>query len=107
MGFFTKEAMVPEFAKAAFSMKPNTISDTIIKTPYGYHIIKVTDRMEAGVTPYAKVKDEIKFVLETQKQMAVLKNLTSGLMKSAKIEYIDESFKPGNAAIEAAKPEKK
>ena len=107
LGFFTKEAMVPEFAKAAFSMKPNTISDTIIKSPYGYHIIKVTDRMEAGVTPYAKVKDEIKFVLETQKQMAVLKNLTSGLMKSAKIEYIDESFKPGNAAIEAAKPEKK
>ena len=78
LGFFTKEAMVPEFAKAAFEMKPNTISQSLVKTPYGYHIIKVTDRMEAGITPYAKVKDEIKYVLETKKQIEILKNLTTG-----------------------------
>ena len=102
LGFFTKEAMVPEFAKAAFEMKPNTISETVIKTPYGYHIIKVTDRMEAGTTPYAKVRDEIKFVLTTQKQIEILKNLTSGLMKSAKIEYLDEEFKPGANLVKQA-----
>ena len=96
LGFFTKAAMVPEFSKAAFSMKPNTISETVVQTPYGYHIIKVTDRMEAGVSPYAKVKDEIKFYLETQEQIKVLKNLTDGLMKSAKIEYTDKTFDPAN-----------
>lgn len=61
--------MVPEFANAAFSMKPNTVSETLVQSPYGFHIIKVTDRMEAGSTPFAKVKDEIKFYLETQKQI--------------------------------------
>ena len=108
LGFFTKEAMVPEFSKAAFAMKPNTISETVVKTPYGYHIIKVTDRMEAGTAPYAKVKDEIKFVIETQKQIEILKNLTQGLMKTAKIEYLDPSFKPStnNPAKQAAETEK-
>ena len=56
--------------------------------------IKVTDRIAPGTTPLVKVKDEIKFYLETQEQLKVLKNLTTGLMKSAKIEYIDPSFKP-------------
>ena len=86
LGFFPKEAMVPEFANAAFSMKPNTISESLVKSPYGFHIIKVTDRMAAGSTPFAKIKDEIKFYLETQKQVEILKNLTDGLMKNAKIE---------------------
>lgn len=94
LGFFTKEAMVPEFSKAAFSMKPNTISEALVQSPYGYHIIKVTDRMEAGTTPFVKVKDEIKFYLETQKQIEVLKKFTDGLMKNAKIEYLNDSYNP-------------
>jgi len=94
LGFFSKEDMVPEFSKAAFAMKPNTISETLVKTPYGYHIIKVTDRMEAGTTPFAKVKEEVKFYLETKEQIKVLKNLTDGLMKNAKIEYLNEDYKP-------------
>lgn len=102
LGFFTKEAMVPEFSKVAFAMKPNTINDSLVKSPYGYHIIKVTDRAEAGVQPFAKVKDEIKFYLETQKQMEILKNLTSGLMKNAKVEYLDESFKTDNNVLKKA-----
>ena len=94
LGFFPKEAMVPEFANAAFSMKPDTISEKLVQSPYGFHIIKVTDRMEAGTTPYEKVKDEIKAYLETQKQIEVLKNFTAGAMKTAKIEYLNSSFDP-------------
>ena len=104
LGFFPKEAMVPEFAKAAFSMKPDTICETVIKTPYGYHIIKVTDRMEAGSTPFAKIKDELKFYLETQKQIEILKKFTASAMKNAKIEYLDPSFDPAKIK-EALKPE--
>ncbi len=103
LGFFPKEAMVPEFAKAAFSMKPDTISDSVVKTPYGFHIIKVTDRMEAGSTPFAKVKDELKFYLETQKQIEVLKKFTASAMKNAKIEYLDSSFDPAKIKANAVK----
>jgi parvulin-like peptidyl-prolyl isomerase len=108
LGFFPKEAMVPEFANAAFSMKPDSISETLVKSPYGFHIIKVVDRMEAGTTPFAKVKDEIKFYLETQKQIEVLKKFTAGLMKNAKIEYLDESFDPSKPVkLDEVKPEEK
>ncbi len=114
LGFFTKEAMVPEFSKAAFSMKPNTISN-LVPTQYGYHIIKVTDRMEAGVTPFVKIKDDLRFYLETKQQIAVLKKFTAGLMKSANIEYLNDSFNPAKAinvtpepkAVEQSVPAKK
>ena len=86
--------MVPEFSNAAFAMKPNTVSDNLVKSNYGYHIIKVTDRIEAGSTPYAKTKDDIKFYLETQEQIRVLKKLTEGLQKTAKIEYLDNTYNP-------------
>ena len=108
LGFFTKEAMVPEFSKAAFSMKPNTVSENLVQSPYGYHIIKVTDRMEAGTTPYVKVKDEIKFYLETQKQIEVLKKLTDGLMKNAKVEYLNDKYDPKKTTVKVeAKPQEK
>lgn len=94
LGFFSRADMVKEFSDAAFAMKPDTISDKLVKSNYGYHIIKVTDRIEAGTTPFVKVKEEIKYFLETKEQMKVLKNLTDGLMKTAKIEYIKEEYKP-------------
>ena len=59
LGFFSAQEMVPEFSKAAFSMKPNTISG-IVQTQFGYHIIMVTDRMAAGQEPFEKVKNDIK-----------------------------------------------
>lgn len=98
LGYFSKEDMVPEFSKAAFAMKPNTISDSLVKSQYGYHIIKVTDRIEPGTTPFEKRKDEIKFYLEVQERISILKKLTDGLMKTAKIEYIDSSYDPEKLA---------
>ncbi|MCQ2753551.1 MAG: peptidylprolyl isomerase [bacterium] len=94
LGYFERDKMVPEFSKEAFSMKPNTISDKLVQTQYGYHIIKVTDRVEPGITPFAKIKEEIKFYLTTEQQVKVLNNLTQGLMKNAKIDYVNESYKP-------------
>lgn len=103
LGYFPRKVMTPEFSEAAFSMKPNTINDKLVKTMYGYHIIKVTDRIEPGIVPYEKTKEDIKFYMETEAQMAVLKKFTDGLMKTAKIEYLDKSFDPTNIEKNAIK----
>lgn len=93
LGFFGKEEMVEPFSKAAFSMKPNTISE-VIQTPYGYHIILVTDRQKAGTEPFDKVKDDIKEYLTNQEKVKVLQQFVDTLKNNAKIEYNDPSFDP-------------
>ena len=95
LGFFAKEEMVEPFAKAAFDMKPNTISN-LVQTPYGYHIILVTDRQKAGVEPFEKVKSEIKEFLTNQEKVKVLQQFVDTLKNNAKIEYNDSSFNPAS-----------
>ena len=58
LGFFAKDEMVEAFSNKAFNMKPNTISE-VIQTPYGYHIIMVTDRKEAGTYTFEESKNDI------------------------------------------------
>lgn len=93
LGFFGKEEMVEPFSKTAFSMKPNTLSG-VIQTPYGYHIILVTDRAKAGIEPFENVKAEIKEFLSSQEKVKTLQQFVDTLKNNAKIEYNDPSFNP-------------
>ncbi len=95
LGFFSAQEMVPEFSKAAFAMKPNTVSG-IVQTQFGYHIIMVTDRMAAGQEPFEKVKNDIKGYLQNQKQLQLIDNLVESLKKNAKIEYVSSEFDPAS-----------
>jgi len=93
LGFFSRQEMVEPFAKAAFSQKPNTISE-IVQSPYGYHIILAKDRMKAGQEPFEKVRTEITAYLQNQAQVKVLENLIESLKKQAKIEYVNPEYNP-------------
>lgn len=105
LGFFSRQEMVEPFAKAAFTQKPNTISD-LVQSPYGYHIILVKDRMKAGQQPYSKVKDEIITYLENQEQLKVLDKLIESLKKQAKIEYVNKEYNPTSIKDALKKQEK-
>lgn len=93
LGFFAKEQMVEPFANAAFALAPNTISD-VVETDYGYHIIMVTDRREAGTYSFEQSKKDIINYLEGQDKVDILKNKVASLRKEAKIEYLDNSYNP-------------
>ena len=69
LDFFGKGSMVPEFDKVAFSMKPGEISD-LVKTQYGYHIIKVTDKKEASTKPLAEVRAQIEDQVKWERAQA-------------------------------------
>ena len=96
LGYFAAQEMVPEFSKAAFSMKPNTISQKLVKSQYGYHIIMVVDRMEASQDSFEKAKPEIKTFLESQKQLEAIDKLVESLKKTAQIEFVNTDYDPEN-----------
>ena len=66
LDYFGRGAMVPEFEQAAFAMKPGDISD-LVRTSFGFHIIKVVDKREAATKPLAEVRTEIEDQLKWQK----------------------------------------
>jgi parvulin-like peptidyl-prolyl isomerase len=82
IGFFQRKgSIVEEFAKVAFSMEVGEISEPV-KTQFGYHIIKVTDKEEGKDVSYEDVADMVDFVYMQIKTETILK----GLYEKAEIE---------------------
>lgn len=70
LGFFTKGQMVPTFEEAVFSMQPDEISD-VVKTRFGYHIIKLEDVQPASTKTLAEVHDEIVTILQNKEAQSL------------------------------------
>ena len=60
LGFFRKEEMVPEFANAAFAMKPGEISSVPVHTQFGWHVIKLEERRTAPPPSFEQSRDQIR-----------------------------------------------
>ncbi len=73
LGTFGRGQMVSEFENAAFSMKAGEISE-LVKTQYGYHIIKVTERVDKQET-FDEAKEEIKSTLASEKYSEYIEKL--------------------------------
>jgi foldase protein PrsA len=87
LGYFTKGEMAEEFEKAAFEMEVNTVSNPV-KTDFGYHIIKVTDKKAAKDALFDDHKDKIKELLFDEKIQAEYPNW----LEEKKSEYDIKSY---------------
>ncbi|MED1864681.1 peptidylprolyl isomerase [Fictibacillus nanhaiensis] len=88
LGFFGKGAMVPEFDKVAFTLEKGKTSE-LVKSDYGYHIIKVTDKRE---NKFEDKKEQIEQELKQQKAKPITEILES-LKKKADVKVKDKELK--------------
>ncbi|MBW2147679.1 MAG: SurA N-terminal domain-containing protein, partial [Deltaproteobacteria bacterium] len=66
LGYFARGEMVGPFEKAAFELKPGEISP-VVKTRFGFHIIKLEDRQEARTKPLEEVREQAEQAVIKQK----------------------------------------
>lgn len=59
LGLFARGRMVPEFDQAVFSLEKGVVSEPV-RSPYGFHVIKVEEIVPAGQQPLAAVKEQIR-----------------------------------------------
>jgi len=100
MGFFQKGQLVPEFEEVAFQMKKGQISD-IFQTQFGYHIMKLTDRMEPRLRDFASVKAFVEERILNQKRSKAFKAFITRLKGNTKIDINQKALEALGAASAA------
>lgn len=87
LGTFGKGQMVPEFEVAAFTQEIDEVGD-VVETQFGYHIIKVTERQEAGTVDFDEAKEQIMTFLSGQKKQEAVAAFIKSLRDAATIEIV-------------------
>lgn len=88
LGFVQKGVMVPEFEAAAFALQPGEMTQTPVKTQFGWHVIKVTERTAEKQRSYEESKASIEQMLKSQKESAKIKAWLDGVKKKMTIKKL-------------------
>jgi peptidyl-prolyl cis-trans isomerase D len=92
LGWIVQGQTVAEFEKAAFSLPKGSISD-LVKTQYGFHILKIMDKESAHTKPFDEVKDSIRTPLllsEADKKAGdIADKLSQAIRQSNKVSLDD------------------
>jgi peptidyl-prolyl cis-trans isomerase D len=88
LGWIGKGQTVPEFEKTAFSLPKGQVSD-LVKSSYGFHIIRVDDKQEAHTKSLDEMKSEIEPILKHQKAQQIAQKQAEALLKQAREQGLD------------------
>jgi len=106
LSWITQGQTVPEFEKTAFSLSPGQVSD-LVKTQYGFHIIKVLEKETAHTKPFEEVKDSLRapFLLSQADKVAsdTADKLSAAIRQSNKIS-LDDLAKQYHLTVSETRP---
>jgi peptidyl-prolyl cis-trans isomerase C len=91
IGFFQRGRMVKSFEDAAFALKPGEVSG-LVKTRYGYHILKLEERKAPAIQSFAEVKETIRQKLIQDQSKSKVVAFIEQAMKDAKAEIHPEAL---------------
>jgi len=106
LGDFGHGQMVPEFEQTAFTLKPGETSG-VVKSSFGYHIIKVVDRQEAPLPRFAEVKEQLRQRLLREKQQKRFDEWVASLRKVAKVSVQEDLLPVGSSQGKPEAPQAK
>ena len=101
LGWIVEKQTVPEFEQAAFSVPKGSVSD-LVKTQYGFHIIKVLDRETAHTKPFEEVRGTIVPILTDQKAAEQANNISTqmaGAVRQSNRQSLDDLARKFNLKL--------
>src|ERR1700693_5551924 len=98
LGWIGKGQTVPEFEKTAFSLPKGQTSD-LVKSSYGFHIIRVDDKQEAHTKTLDEVKAEVEPILQHQKGQQIAQQKAEALLKQARAQGLDAAAAAQGAQV--------
>ena len=90
IGYKDITLLVKEFAAKVKGIKVGEVVPEVVKTEFGYHVVKVTGREPAGVMPLSEVKDEIVAQLMQRKNLGSVVDFLAAQHKASKINLTPE-----------------
>lgn len=107
VGLTPKGQLAPEYEDAAFALSVGGVVREPVRTRFGYHIIKVTEKKKAGAFTLAEVQQRLTELLKAQKTDVELAKLVDRLRSQAKIEAyipVGASRAPARSTTSSPRP---
>ena len=106
LGWIVEGQTVPEFQQAAFNLPKGAISD-LVKTQYGFHIIKVLDKQTANTKTFEEVRDSILPIVtdeQANQQANDLSNQMAAVIRQSSHQPLENVAKKLNLEISVTPP---
>ena len=98
LGWIGRGRTVPEFEKAAFSLAKGQTSD-LVKSSYGFHIIRVEDKHDAHLKTLVEVKGEVEEKVKQQKTARATEAASNALLSQARTDGFDKAAAKGQTLV--------